>query len=85
MGLTDYAQFGVAIFAIGALCFAIEKFLKFMAKQEESFKETIDNHMYKATEVASEQIKSAQNLNKAVEELLVFLRYSNGRNKKKKR
>ena len=83
MNLLDYSQFGVAIFSIGALCYCIERFLKFMAKQEESFKNTIDNHLTSSTEVANEQLKSAQNLNKAVEELLTFLRYSNGRGKKK--
>ena len=85
MNLLDYTQFGVAIFAIAALTFCIKEFLKFMSKQEESFKNTIDNHLTSATEVANEQLKSAQILNKAVEELLTFLRYSNGRGKKSKR
>lgn len=85
MNLLDYSQFGVAIFAIAALAFCIKEFLKFMMKQEESFKNTIDNHLTNATMVANEQLKSAQSLNKAVEELLVFLRYSNGRGRKGKK
>lgn len=83
MNLLDYSQFGVAIFSIGALCYCIERFLKFMARQEESFRDTIDNHLNNATSVANEQLKSAQNLNKAVDELLTFLRYSNGNHRKK--
>jgi hypothetical protein len=84
MNLTDYAQFGIAIFTVGALVFCIEKFLKFMEKQEESFKDTIDNHLNESAKIATKQLESAQNLNKAVEELLTFLRYSNGRHKKDK-
>lgn len=80
--LFDYAQFGVAIFAIGVLCYVIKEFLRFMTKQEENFRETINSHMKDATQVAGKQIESSQNLNRAVEELLTFLRYSNGKNKK---
>jgi len=82
--LLDYAQFGVAIFAIGALVFCIVKFLEFMTRQEASFKDTIDNHLNESKTIASEQLKSAQNLNKTVEELLTYLRYQNGRSGKKK-
>lgn len=85
MNLLDYTEFGVAAFAIAALAFCITKFLKFMERQELNFKDTIDNHLNESAKISGEQLKSAQNLNRAVEELLTFLRYSNGRNKKESR
>ena len=78
ISLIEYAQFGVAIFSIGALVFCIKEFLKFMTKQEESFKNTIDNHLHEAKELSNRQLKASENLNKAVEELLTYLRYHNG-------
>jgi len=77
MQLLDYAQFGVAIFAIGSLVFCIKEFLKFMTKQESSFKNTIDNHLHEARDVQGEQLKVNQNLNRTVGELITFLRCNN--------
>ena len=83
MEMFELANYGVAIFSVGALVFCIKEFLKFMTNQEASFKDTIDNHLNSSKEIASEQLKSAQSLSKTVEELLTYLRYQNGRNKSK--
>ena len=77
--LIDAAQFGVAIFAIAALVFVIVKFLEFMKKQEENFKDTIDNHLKETSERLNENTTVSKNLNKTVEELLKYLRYQNGK------
>jgi hypothetical protein len=75
MNLTDYAQFGVAIFSIAALAYVISKFLKFMEIQERNFKDTIDNHL-------EAQRKANNELTAAIRELLDFLKWQNRNNRK---
>jgi hypothetical protein len=82
MILSEYSQFGIAIFAIAALVFCIVKFLDFMARQEKNFKNTIDNHLDSSKKSAEDQTKMSHELRSAVKELLQFLRYYNNKNGK---
>jgi len=72
MSILDLAQIGIGTFSIGALIYLIPKFLKFMEKQEESFKQTIDNHL-------KENIEANRNLTFAVKELLAYLKAYNNK------
>ena len=58
-------------------------FIEFIGKQEASFKDTIDNHLNEAKRVSADQTRASCDLKTAVNELLTFLRYQNGRSKRK--
>jgi len=83
--LVDYGLVGI-VFATLILIFClVEKFFKFAKHQEDSFKNTIDNHLDTQATLSREQMEMNRTTTKAVEELLVFLRYHNGRNNKKRK
>ena len=84
INLVDYIQLGVAGIAVIVILLVVKEFLRFTKHQEDNFVSVIKNHLSESSKIATEQLKSAQNLNKAVEELLTFLRYSNGKHKKKR-
>ena len=58
-------------------------FIEFIGKQEASFKDTIDNHLNEAKKVSADQTRASCDLKTAVNELLTFLRYQNGRDRRK--
>ena len=71
--LLDLAQFGVAIFSIGVVLLIVKEFLKFLKNEMEHLRQDIQRH----TEIDDR-------LAEAVKQLLDYLKFHNGRNKKKK-
>lgn len=63
------AEYGVAIFTIGALVFVIMKFLKHMQKKDEAFSYVINNHLSEDKEVKEKLVASNQALAKSHERL----------------
>lgn len=70
MNVFDIAQLGIGIFSIGALIYLVPKFLKFMERQENNFRETINNHL-------KDNSQSNQNLASVIKELLDYLKSRN--------
>lgn len=52
--LLDLAKFGVAIFAIGAICYVVHYFLKFVKTQEDNFTDLVKNHLNHNNEIMGE-------------------------------
>jgi len=71
--LLDLAQFGVAIFSIGVVLLIVKEFLKFLKNEMEHLRQDIQRH----TEIDDR-------LAETVKQLLDYLKFHNGRNKKKK-
>jgi len=71
--LLDLAQFGVAIFSMGVVLLIVKEFLKFLKNEMEHLRQDIQRH----TEIDDR-------LAEAVKQLLDYLKFHNGRNKKKK-
>jgi len=71
MNIFDIAQLGIGIFSIGALIYLVPKFLKFMERQEENFRNTINNHLAESTD-------ANRNLANVIKELLDYLKHQNG-------
>ena len=80
MEQVPFAEYGVAIFAIGALVFVIRAFLKnakdkdivfttYMKKKDEAFSSVINNHLNDAAKINREMIASNQSLAKSHERL----------------
>ena len=72
--LTDFLNLGVAGIAVIIIWLIVQRFLKFVEKQEDNFRNTIDNHL-------KEHSQSSQNLATAIKELLDYLKWHNGKNK----
>ena len=70
MNIFDIAQLGIGIFSIGALIYLVPKFLKFMERQEENFRATINNHL-------KENAEANRSLAKVIGELLDYLKQQN--------
>lgn len=81
MDLYNLAQFGVAIFAVGALAyvitFVVKRFLDFLTRQENNFTEIIKNHLHSDTDAKNKLEQSNSALTKAVEQLIRFLEKNN--------
>lgn len=71
--LLDLAQFGVAIFSMGVVLLIVKEFLKFLKNEMEHLRQDIQRH----TEIDDR-------LAETVKQLLDYLKFHNGRNKKKK-
>lgn len=76
MDLYNLAQFGVAIFSVGALVyvitFVVKRFLDFLKQQEDNFNLIIKNHLHSDTEAKNELKNSNFALTKAVEHLIRY-------------
>lgn len=70
--LTQFINLGVAGLAVIIIWLIVQKFLQFVAKQEENFKNTIDNHL-------DEFSRSNQQLAEVIKELLNWLKFHNGK------
>ena len=77
MNLLDYAQFGVAIFAIACLGFVIKQFISFLKKQEDNFTEIIKNHLKHSTEAEKEVATSNIEMTTVIKQLIRFLERNN--------
>ena len=70
MSLIDFANLGVGIFAIAVLAYLVDKFLKFMERQGENFRDTINNHL-------KENSSANRDLALTIKELLDYLKHTN--------
>ena len=81
MDLYNLAQFGVAIFAVGALAyvitFTVKRFLDFLTRQEDNFTAIIKNHISDDTKAKNKLEQSNTALTTAVEQLIRFLEKNN--------
>lgn len=81
MELFELSQFGVAIFAVGALAyvitFVVKRFLDFLQKQEDNFTEIIKNHISDDTKAKNKLEQANIGLTNAVEQLIRFLEKNN--------
>ena len=77
MILEDFAQYGIAIFSVGALVyvitFVVKKFLDFLKTQEESFNCIITNHLHDDMIAKNKLEASNISLTKAIEQLVRLL------------
>jgi len=74
MSIFDLTQAGIGIFSVGVLAYLIPKFLKFMERQEENFRQTINNHL-------KENVEADRILTLTIKELLDYLKAWNGKQK----
>ncbi len=79
MALIEFAQFGAIIFMAAILFFVIREFLKFMRFQEKNFNKLVNNHLKSDTKAKNKMEKSFNSLANTIEELLRWLKNSNGR------
>ncbi len=81
MAILELAQFGAIIFMAGVLYFVVKEFLAFMKIQEKNFNNLVKHHLTSDTKAKNKMEKSFGKLAFTIEELLKWLKNSNGRNK----
>ncbi len=79
MALLEFAQFGATIFIAGVLYFVVKEFLKFMKIQEENTNNLVKNHLDSETKAKLKMQRSFDKLSYTIEELLRWLKKSNGK------
>lgn len=81
MALLEFANFGAIIFMAAVLFFVIKEFLKFMKIQEGNFNDLVKNHLDSDTKAKNRMDRSFDKLAHTIDELLKWLKNSNGKNK----
>ena len=81
MALLELAQFGATIFMAGVLYFVVKEFLAFMKIQEKNFNNLVKNHLHSDTKAKNKMEKSFEKLAFTIDELLKWLKNTNGKNK----
>ena len=82
ISLVEYGVVGIAIALIVLIFCLVDRFFRFAKHQEDSFKNTIDNHMNEQAKLNRDQLEMNKSLKSTVDELLTFLKYHNTSDKK---
>lgn len=81
MGIEQFSEYGVAIFAIAAISFIVIKFLSSLAQQRDAFGKIIQNHIEHNTSATEKNTEALVALKETTKELGFYVKKSNGHTK----